>query len=206
MDPAKPGEPLVDDTPVIQAGLALLRVMERRAKYLGLDAPTKSRVEVITEDVVDAEMAVLAASGGGQRCRSRWYSHRLRRSAASRSCGRGCGNRKRNGAAPLVVNRGVSSPAPSSSRPPGTWLTWIYMAGRGAGKSRAAAEWVHERAVAEPGCSIALVGRTPADVRDVMIEGDCGILTIAKDERPVYQPTKRRVAWPNGSTAHTYSC
>ena len=60
MDPAKPGVPLVDDSPVIQAGLALLRVMERRAKYLGLDAPTKSRVEVITEDVVDAEMAMLA--------------------------------------------------------------------------------------------------------------------------------------------------
>ena len=60
MDPRKPGEPLVDDAPVIQAGLALLRVMERRAKYLGLDAPTKSRVEVITEDVIDAEVAMLA--------------------------------------------------------------------------------------------------------------------------------------------------
>ena len=60
MDPKSPGEPLVDDGPVITAGLALLRVMERRAKYLGLDAPVKSRVEVITEDVVDAEMAVLA--------------------------------------------------------------------------------------------------------------------------------------------------
>jgi hypothetical protein len=60
MDPAKPGVPLVDDSPVIQAGLALLRVMERRAKYLGLDAPTKSRVEVITEDVIDAEVAMLA--------------------------------------------------------------------------------------------------------------------------------------------------
>jgi len=60
MDPAKPGVPLVDDAPVIQAGLALLRVMERRAKYLGLDAPTKSRVEVITEDVIDAEVAALA--------------------------------------------------------------------------------------------------------------------------------------------------
>ena len=65
---------------------------------------------------------------------------------------------------------------PEQLAPDGTWLTWIYMAGRGAGKSRAAAEWVHERAMAEPGCSIALVGRTPADVRDVMIEGDRGIL------------------------------
>jgi len=94
---------------------------------------------------------------------------------------------------------------PEQLAPDGTWLTWIYMAGRGAGKSRSAAEWVHERAQAEPGCRIALIGRTPADVRDVMIEGDSGILTIAKDERPVYQPTKRRISWPNGSTAHTYS-
>ena len=60
MDPKNPGEPLADDGPVITAGLALLRVMERRAKYLGLDAPVKSRVEVITEDVVDAELAMLA--------------------------------------------------------------------------------------------------------------------------------------------------
>ena len=60
MDPKNPGEPLVDDGPVITAGLALLRVMERRAKYLGLDAPVKSRVEVITEDVIDAELAALA--------------------------------------------------------------------------------------------------------------------------------------------------
>jgi len=94
---------------------------------------------------------------------------------------------------------------PEQLAPDGTWLTWIYMAGRGAGKSRSAAEWVHERAQAEPGCRIALIGRTPADVRDVMIEGDSGILTIAKDDRPVYQPTKRRISWPNGSTAHTYS-
>ena len=93
---------------------------------------------------------------------------------------------------------------PEQLAPDVSFLTWAFVAGRGAGKTRAAAEWVHERAVTEPGCSIALVGRTPADVRDVMLEGDSGILTIAKDERPVYQPTRRRVAWPNGSTAHTY--
>lgn len=59
MDPAKPGVPLVDDGPVIQAGLALLRVMERRSKYLGLDAPAQSRVEVITSDAVEANIARL---------------------------------------------------------------------------------------------------------------------------------------------------
>jgi len=94
---------------------------------------------------------------------------------------------------------------PEQLPPEGNWLVWLFMAGRGAGKSRSAAEWVHEQAQAEPGCRIALVGRTPADVRDVMIEGDSGILTIAQDDRPVYQPTKRRLSWPNGSMAYAYS-
>lgn len=83
---------------------------------------------------------------------------------------------------------------------------WAYLAGRGAGKTRSAAEWVNEFAQATPGCRIALVGRTPADVRDVMIEGESGILAVARgDNEPVYQPTKRRLTWPNGSTAQTYS-
>src|ERR1039457_2641713 len=59
MDPKNPSEPLADDGPVIAAGLALLRVMERRAKYLGIDAPTRSRVEVITADVIESEIARL---------------------------------------------------------------------------------------------------------------------------------------------------
>src|ERR1039457_3156932 len=59
MDPKNPSEPLADDGPVITAGLALLRVMERRAKYLGIDAPTRSRVEVITADVIESEIARL---------------------------------------------------------------------------------------------------------------------------------------------------
>jgi len=94
---------------------------------------------------------------------------------------------------------------PEQLAPDGTWLTWAYCAGRGAGKTRAAAEWAHERAMSTPGVRIALVGRTPADVRDVMIEGESGILAIAGRDRPVYQSTKRRLTWPNGSTAHTYS-
>jgi phage terminase large subunit-like protein len=89
--------------------------------------------------------------------------------------------------------------------PEGSWLTWAFIAGRGAGKTRSASEWVHEHATATPGVRIALVGRTPADVRDVMIEGESGILAVAGDEKPDYQSTKRRLTWPNGSTAHTYS-
>jgi hypothetical protein len=52
-------QPLQDDGPVIQAVAGLLRISERRSKLLGLDAPARARVEVITEDVVDAEIARL---------------------------------------------------------------------------------------------------------------------------------------------------
>lgn len=95
---------------------------------------------------------------------------------------------------------------PEQLPPSGEWLVWSYLAGRGAGKTRSAAEWVNERAQQNPGTRIALVGRTPADVRDVMIEGESGILAVARGEDvPIYQPTKRRLTWPNGSTAQTYS-
>jgi phage terminase large subunit-like protein len=86
------------------------------------------------------------------------------------------------------------------------WLVWAFIAGRGAGKTRSAAEWVIERALTNPGCRIALVGRTPADVRDVMIEGDSGIITCSTPaQRPRYESTKRRLTWPNGSQATAYS-
>lgn len=73
------------------------------------------------------------------------------------------------------------------------------------GKTRSAAEWVHEKATLNPGARIALVGRTPADVRDVMIEGESGILACAGEDRPIYESTKRKLTWANGSTAHAYS-
>ena len=89
--------------------------------------------------------------------------------------------------------------------PPGDWVTWLYMAGRGSGKTRAGAEWAHEQQAA--GCKrIALVGATAADVRDVMIEGESGILATARPgARPVYEPSRRRLTWPNGAIATTYS-
>jgi phage terminase large subunit-like protein len=95
---------------------------------------------------------------------------------------------------------------PEQLAPDNEWLTWAFIAGRGAGKTRSAAEWVIEQAKENPGCRIALVGRTPADVRDVMIEGDSGIMSCsAADFRPIYESTKRRLTWPNGSQATAYS-
>lgn len=94
---------------------------------------------------------------------------------------------------------------PEQLAPDGDWLVWAFVAGRGAGKTRSAAEWVHEQATAHPGCRIALVGRTPADVRDVMVEGESGILAVAGADAPVYQSSKRRLTWANGTTAYAYS-
>ena len=94
---------------------------------------------------------------------------------------------------------------PKQLPPPGDWSTWILRAGRGFGKSRAGAGWVQERAM-ETRRWIALVARTPADARDYMIEGPSGFLRTGKPEdRPMYEPSKRRLTWPNGTWATIYS-
>lgn len=93
---------------------------------------------------------------------------------------------------------------PEQLPPDGEWLTWMFLAGRGAGKTRAAAEWVIENAKT-PNLRIALVGRTPADVRDVMVEGESGILACARDLEIQYEPSKRKLTFPNGTMAMTYS-
>jgi phage terminase large subunit-like protein len=92
---------------------------------------------------------------------------------------------------------------PAQLAPDGDWTVWLYSGGRGAGKSRAGAEWVHEQ-VQAGARRIALVGPTAGDVRDVMVEGESGILNCGP-VRPVYEPSKRRVTWPNGAIATTYS-
>lgn len=88
---------------------------------------------------------------------------------------------------------------PSQLAPEGLWDTWVILAGRGFGKTRSGAEWV--RAKVERGDSPqgVLVGRTAADVRDVMVDGESGILATARpDFRPHYEPSKRLLTWPNG--------
>jgi len=53
---------------------------------------------------------------------------------------------------------------------------------------------------------IALVAPTVADVRDVMVEGESGLLSVSPPWfRPRYQPSKRRLTWPNGAIATTFS-
>jgi phage terminase large subunit-like protein len=88
---------------------------------------------------------------------------------------------------------------------------WLVMGGRGAGKTRLGAEWVnslvrgfspfadrrHKR--------FALIGETLADVRDVMIEGPSGIVTISRHDRPRFEASRRRLTWDNGAVATIFS-
>ena len=87
------------------------------------------------------------------------------------------------------------------------WWLWLLLAGRGFGKTRTGAGWVHERAMAGNGDRwIALVGETPGDARDMMIEGPGGILKNAPPwERPEYEPSNRRLIWPTGAWATVFS-
>lgn len=86
----------------------------------------------------------------------------------------------------------------------GAWLV-AYLAGRGTGKNRVGSSWVIDKARV-PGTMISLVGRTVADVRDVMVGGESGILALSPpDFRPDYVPSVRKLVWPNGSSALTYS-
>lgn len=98
--------------------------------------------------------------------------------------------------------------ARTEQRPPqGDWMTWVFSAGRGTGKTRSAAEWVTDRIINNQSKRFALVGRTPADVRDVMILGESGLVPVgmARGIRPEWHPTKRLLTWPNGAQAWAYS-
>lgn len=86
------------------------------------------------------------------------------------------------------------------------WQIWLLLAGRGFGKTRAGAEVTNDKAAKGTVKRIALVGQTVADVRDTMIEGDSGILSISPPWfMPEYIPSRRLVRWPNGVRAFTYS-
>ena len=86
------------------------------------------------------------------------------------------------------------------------WKTWLILGGRGAGKTRAGAEWVREVALADGRARIALVGETEHEVRSVMIEGVSGLLSIHRPrERPQWNPTWRRLEWKNGAVAEVFT-
>lgn len=98
---------------------------------------------------------------------------------------------------------------PEQQAPEGDeWNIWLVLAGRGFGKTRLAAEWVREQAkyTTTGQRRFALVARTAADVRDVIVEGESGIINVSPpSEKPHYEPSKRRLTWPNGNTATLFT-
>lgn len=90
--------------------------------------------------------------------------------------------------------------------PSGDWRTWIYLAGRGAGKTRSGAELIREWAETKRYRRIHLIAPTASDVRDTMVEGESGILSVSTPQMfPKYEPSKRRLTWPNGVIASLFS-
>ncbi|WP_256807773.1 DNA-packaging protein [Bradyrhizobium sp. Bra64] len=99
-----------------------------------------------------------------------------------------------------------SKARPSQLPPPGDWAGWLVLAGRGFGKTFCGANCTSELAETGVARRIALIGPTAADCRDVMIEGESGILAMAPAWcRPDYEPSKRKLTWPNGAIAHAFS-
>ena len=95
---------------------------------------------------------------------------------------------------------------PEQLAPAGAWFVWLILAGRGWGKTRTGAGWLHEEVERRGKCLVHIVGATSADVRDVMIGGPSGLLASAHPKRrPVYEPSKRLVTWPNGAQGLAFS-
>lgn len=91
-------------------------------------------------------------------------------------------------------------------------MTWLILGGRGAGKTRTGSEWIRSAACGSSPLSrgnysrFALIAETAADGRDVMVEGESGILAVhPPDYRPQYEPSKRRLTWPNGAVATVFN-
>ncbi len=96
--------------------------------------------------------------------------------------------------------------------PDGDWKTWLILGGRGAGKTRAGAEWVRRQVEgsrpmdAGRATRVALIGDTIEQAREVMVFGESGILACSpEDRRPQWQFTRKRLVWPNGAVAHVFS-
>ncbi len=100
----------------------------------------------------------------------------------------------------LLQSRPTQVPPPDHSR------TWLLSGGRGAGKTRAGAEWVRWAVLQAGYRRVALVAPNFSDVREVMIEGPSGLIwTSAKADRPVWQPSRHRLEWENGAVAYGFS-
>ncbi|MDP5086413.1 MAG: terminase family protein, partial [Yoonia sp.] len=101
---------------------------------------------------------------------------------------------------------------PHQLPPKGDWRTWVILGGRGAGKTRAGAEWVR-RMVEGPlphaagrARRVAIVAETMDQAREVMVFGESGIMSVCPpDRRPIWVAGRRMLEWPNGAIAQLFS-
>lgn len=101
---------------------------------------------------------------------------------------------------------------PHQMPPAGAWRSWVILGGRGAGKTRAGAEWLRAQVEGATPLAggrarrVALVGETYDQVRDVMVQGDSGILACSPpDRRPQWKAQERKLIWANGALAQAFS-
>jgi len=87
--------------------------------------------------------------------------------------------------------------------PPGDWRVWLFLGGRGAGKTRAGAQWVGSAVNSRRARRVALIGATFRDARAVMIEGESGLLRVTAGA--TFEPSNQRVLWPDGEIATVLS-
>jgi phage terminase large subunit-like protein len=109
--------------------------------------------------------------------------------------------------ADTLADGGWRAKARSNQLPPdGDWNGWLVMAGRGFGKNFTGAGWINEMVETGTAGRIGLVAATAADARDVMVEGESGLLRLAPSWNvPEYEPSKRRLTWKNGAIATLFS-
>jgi len=95
---------------------------------------------------------------------------------------------------------------PEQLEPAGNWNIWLILAGRGWGKSRTGSEYIKSLIVSGKARRVGICGATAADVRDVMVEGASGLLSVCRDlDKPLYEPSKRRITFKNGAIVTCYS-
>lgn len=99
---------------------------------------------------------------------------------------------------------------PDQAVPPGKWLYWVILSGRGWGKTRVGAETIRAFILHGIAKRIHCVGRTAADVRDTMVEGESGLLAVCSGDEgigmaPSYTPARRKIRWPNGAQVLLFS-
>ncbi|MCQ0989612.1 DNA-packaging protein [Jiella marina] len=100
---------------------------------------------------------------------------------------------------------------PAQLPPAGDWRQWLIIGGRGSGKTRAGAEWVKAMVAGEapfatrPHGRVGLIAETLADAREVMIDGESGLLAVSRSLKPVFEASRRRLVFSNGAIAQIFS-